>query len=64
MSMKGINEKLYSICPETSGGEDIGLSVKFKNAVTGKTRELMLLPPVNITMWHAAAMNFTAALPF
>ena len=64
MSFKGKNEKLDAIKPASTGGEDLGLSVKFKNSVTGKARGLMLIPPVNVAMWHAAAMSLSAALPF
>ncbi|HIF26628.1 MAG TPA: hypothetical protein EYG18_05900 [Micavibrio sp.] len=64
MSLRGRNEKYESIKPATNGSEDLGLTVKFRNSVTGRSREIMLIPPVNVTMWHAAAMQVTAALSF
>ena len=46
MSLRGRNEKYESIKPATNGSEDIGLTVKFRNSVTGRSREIMLIPPV------------------
>ena len=41
MSLRGRNEKYESIKPATNGSEDLGLTVKFRNSVTGRSREIM-----------------------